>query len=78
MSRSARKAWVVDGYGSQIKKYQKNQANRRIRRAKEVPDGNSYRRYFNPYDICDYKFFVNVTHKDDPSYEENYWRVISK
>lgn len=79
MSRSYRKPWVTDGYkGSKNKQYQKNQANRRIRRAKSVPDGMLYKRYYDPWNICDYKWFANVKDKDDPWYEEEFWKVTRK
>ena len=56
MSRSYRKPWYVDGYGSRYKKLSKRFANKAIRRAKEVSDGKMYRKFYNPWDICDYKF----------------------
>lgn len=56
MSRSFRKAWVVDGYGSSWKKYAKNQANRKVRKAKDLPNGSSYKKVFESWDICDYKY----------------------
>lgn len=79
MSRSYRKPWVTDGYkGSKTKQYCKNQANRLIRRTKDVPNGNRYRRYYEQWNICDYKWPVNVTNKDDEFFEEDFWRYNRK
>jgi len=79
VSRSYRKPWAVDGYkGSRVKQFHKNQANRRIRRAEDVPDGNIYRKYYPQWDICDWKWPVNVKNKDDPFYEEEFWKYTRK
>ena len=59
MSRSYRKPYAVDGYGTKHKKFMKNYANRVVRNISTditIPTGNKYRRYFPQYDICDYKF----------------------
>ncbi len=56
MSRSYREPWYVDGYGTKRKRYIKNQANRRIRHAKNIPDQKTYKKYYSQYDICDYKY----------------------
>ena len=56
MSRSYREPWYVDGYGTKRKRFIKNQANRRIRYAKNIPDHKIYKKYYSQYDICDYKF----------------------
>ena len=56
MSHSYRKPWYVDGYGSRSKRLSKREANKRIRRSNDVPDGKAYRRFYDPWDICDYKY----------------------
>lgn len=78
MSRSYRKPWVTDGYGSKWKPYAKNQANRLIRRNKDVPNGKTYRKFYNPWNICDWKYPVNVKDKDDDFYEEEFWKYTRK
>ena len=79
MSRSYRKPWIVDGYkGSKWKQFCKNQANRKIRRTENVPNGGTYRKFYDPYNICDYKWSVNVTNKDDEFYEEEFWKFTRK
>jgi len=55
MSRSYRKPWYVQGYGTKRKVYFKNQANRRVRRAKNVTDGKLYKKFYDQYEICDWK-----------------------
>ena len=60
MSRSYRKAWVVDGDGSKWKKFMKNYANRRIRRnTEEVQDGMAYRKFTDQWSICDYRYQID-------------------
>jgi hypothetical protein len=59
MSRSYREPYFVDGYGSKWKRFNKNYANRRVRRKAvdfEIADGNSYRRMYDQWDICDWRF----------------------
>lgn len=55
MSRSYKKnLWITDY--SKSRRFFKGQANRKIRRSKDVPDGKAYRKFYESYDICDYKF----------------------
>jgi hypothetical protein len=74
MSRSYRKPWVTASYGSSYKKWAKRWANKMVRNAAEVPDGNSYRKCFSSYDICDFKF------RWDDSWGESWplWKAIRK
>jgi len=59
MSRSYRKPWITDGFkGSKTKQFYKKQANHLIRSLNEVPDGKSYRKFYESWNICDYKFFA--------------------
>lgn len=67
MSRSYREPWTVDGYGTARKRWMKRYANRIVRNTEDVPNGNAYRRYFNPWDICDYRY------KWEP-WTSYYWR----
>jgi hypothetical protein len=50
MSRSYRKPYIKDVK----KRYWKNQANRRVRRSKDVGDGGGYKRYYEQWNIVDY------------------------
>jgi len=57
MSRSYREPWYVDGYGSRNRKAAaKRFANKRVRHAKDMPSGKAYRKFYNPWDISDWKF----------------------
>jgi len=38
--------------------FAKQQANRKVRRTLEVPNGKAYRRLFESYDICDYVIYL--------------------
>jgi hypothetical protein len=70
MSRSWREPFYTDGYkGSKRRQFFKNQANRVVRRISPYEDmagGGSYKKYTDPWDICDFKFKWNP-------YPEVYW-----
>jgi len=61
MSRSFRAPWYVDGWeGSRRKRFYKRYANRVIRRTEsEIADGKAYRKFFDNYSICDYKWLYD-------------------
>lgn len=55
MSRSYRKnMWIKDNNSARGKL--KRLANKRVRQMDDVADGMDYKKYYNSYDICDYKF----------------------
>ena len=60
MSRSWREPFFTDGYkGSPRRQFFKNQANRCIRQIspyEDIANGGSYKKYFDRYFICDYKW----------------------
>lgn len=64
MSKSFKKTPIVKDWNTSTK-YRKQQANRRVRRTKNVPNGKAYRRYTNPYDI----------YEDVSRYSIHDWRV---
>ena len=54
MSRSYKKhPYTKDGGPTRVK-FAKQEANKKVRRTNDVPNGKSYRRVFEPYDIHDY------------------------
>jgi len=76
MSRSYRKPWVIDGYGSKWKKFMKNYANRRIRKKdKVIQNGKAYKKITNSWEICDYKWRIDLK---DPFYAEETWKYNRK
>lgn len=58
MARSYRKPFVTQGYGSQGRKWSKNQANRRVRRSQDVPSGKAYRKFYDSWNIVDWIFEI--------------------
>ncbi len=70
MSRSHRKPYWTQGYGGQWRSFAKRQASKRVRRAKFVANENYYKRLYNSWDICDFKFCD--TKSEQP------WKVRSK
>ena len=76
MSRSRRKAWVIDGYGSGWKKSAKRCHNQIIRHKLkdpnyEISDGGAHKRGhgLNQWDICDYKWLLKKPYKDKTIYK---------
>ena len=62
---------MTDGYkGSKCRQFFKNQANKLIRRSKNVPDGGSYRKFFDSWNICDYKWKLDPS---DKLFKEKPW-----
>jgi hypothetical protein len=70
MSRSYREPWITQGYGGQCRKWQKRYANRSVRKTADVPNGKAYRKYWDPWNICDWKW------KWDPWVD--YWWINGK
>jgi len=52
MSRSYKKHPIVQQAGD--KRRHKRWANKRVRKAKDIPNGKGYRMLYNPWDLCDY------------------------
>lgn len=71
MSRSYKKPYVKDGYGSRWKRDAKRCHNRKLRRKLKNPsygiaDGGAHKRGhgLDPWDICDWVFYIEKP-KDD-------------
>jgi hypothetical protein len=60
MSRSYRKPVVTEGYGGKSRRHAKRLANNCVKRA-DVSNGAAYKRVFNAWDICDFKFYIEKT-----------------
>lgn len=54
MSRSRKKIGIIKDNGKS-KKYWKKQANKKARKV-DVPDGGAYKKQYDQYELCDYKF----------------------
>ena len=67
MSRSYRKPWIVD---RAWKYWGKRWANKKVRRlpVDELGNGMQYKRHYESYDICDYKWQVD---KDDEFFDKS-------
>ena len=57
MSRSFRKhpMWI----DSTMKKHGKRYANRKVRHSKGLPNGSYYKRLYDSWEICDYKWLAD-------------------
>jgi hypothetical protein len=55
MSRSYRKPINKDGYGTKRRRLEKSIANRVIRKAEHIPDGKAYRKWYDSWNICDWR-----------------------
>lgn len=65
MSRSYRKPFAVDGYGTEGKRISKRWANKKVRNAKNITSGKAYRKIYDPWNIVDYRFEIS---KEDEDY----------
>lgn len=63
MSRSYRKPYVVDGYGTKRKQAAKRSANRTVRH-EHAADGAMFKKLSDSWDICDYKFYIDNFKQD--------------
>ncbi len=64
MSRSYRKPIATDGYKSKWKIKEKQLANRAVRTDNELPSGGSYKKAYNSWNICDFKFDLPNTKRN--------------
>lgn len=55
MSRSRKKNPVVTQTNCKLAK---KDANRKIRNTEDIGSGNNYKKHYNSWNICDYKFWV--------------------
>lgn len=55
MSRSYKKNLVAKERND---KYNKKCANKKVRKAKDIPNGKAYKKIYCSYDICDYAFMI--------------------
>ena len=77
MSRSHRRPFSVDGYkGSKRKQFAKREANRILRHLDEVPDGKAYKKFYDPWNIRDFHFFVPP--EDIEKHWPEWWKLLRK
>lgn len=57
MSRSNRAPVNTQGYGSKGRAILKRSANKTVRKTEEVGNGTTYKKQYNPWDICDFKIY---------------------
>lgn len=56
MSRSYKKHPVAT---DKTNKWAKRDANKKFRKTEDVGNGSNYKKHYNSWDICDYKFWVS-------------------
>lgn len=61
MSRSFKKSPVCTDHCTPGTKWSKRQAAKAVRRSTEVDDGKAYRKLYNPWIICDYRFYRTLS-----------------
>ena len=77
MSRSYRKPYVVDGYkGSGFKQFAKKEASKKVRNSDEIPNGKAYKKFYDPWNICDYYYYVSPD--DLKKHWPEWWKLIRK
>lgn len=55
MSRSIKKNWVIGK--NKASAYYRRRANKLVRKTEDISNGCEYKKYGNPYDICDYRWY---------------------
>jgi hypothetical protein len=67
----------VDGYkGSNYKQFAKREANKKIRRSEDVPNGKAYRKFYDPWDIADFRWYQSP--KDIEKHWPEWWKLLRK
>lgn len=56
MSRSRKKPFWTQGYKGVWRKSAKKRANNKTKQVENIKNGNSYKKEFNSWDICDWSF----------------------
>jgi len=56
MSRSFKKNAGWTDHRSPFSKFAKKFANRKVRRTKNIPNGGAYKKIYESWEICEYKF----------------------
>jgi len=75
MSRSYKKTPIAKDHNSG--KWGKKQANRRVRRCNQsIPNGKSYRKLYNPWDIHDYVSYCS--YRQELKYRESLEKRVSQ
>ena len=64
MSRSRRAPYATEGYGGANRKAQKKLANKSVRNVDDVANGMAYKKEFNSWNICDFRFKLEPTKKN--------------
>ena len=57
MSRSRKKFPMVKDNG-RSKTWQKRQANKKVRNTEDIEDGKAYKKEYNSWNICDWKWYL--------------------
>ena len=61
MSRSYKKHYCI----KDTSPFSKRQANKKVRRNKNISDGSNYKKVYNSYNICDWAFYFNSKDEAD-------------
>lgn len=57
MSRSKKRISIFTDSHAKTNKWFKRLANKKVRKSEIIADGKQYRKVYNSYNICDWKFF---------------------
>ncbi len=58
--------------------FNKRQANKRVRKDWSIGSGGAYRRCFDSWDICDYRFLFFSLRSVVDFYDKNPWKPYAK
>ena len=80
MSKSFKKTPIVKCSSSNWRRFAKKEANKSVRRNKEIiPKGKAYRKIYNSFDIDDYVFYMPYDIKGSLFYDsKEKWEKVYK
>ncbi len=58
--------------------FNKNRANRRVRKDWTIPNGGAYRKVYEPWDICDFRFLFFNEREAKKFYSDKPWKPWMK
>jgi hypothetical protein len=74
MSRSYKRTpGYTCGYGGMYRRFAKRLANKRVRKNNDISNGSSFRKLYESWDICDYRFLYFSRRE----IEKSIWRLAN-
>jgi hypothetical protein len=77
MSRSIRRPFCTHGQkNSKSKQFWKREASRMVRNSEDIPNGRAYRKFFDRWNIDDYRWYQSP--RDIEKHWPEWWKLLRK